>query len=295
MGITHAPLTLQFANQTVTITMPPQSSDCLPKQLRRHFVGCLADDGEGILSTELAETAVFRLKSPHVKQWQLWQGKTLLLEAEAVTYLFEPLMQAVLEHLITPAADHLILHAAGVAWAGWGVVVCGTSGSGKSTLTAQLLQEGFLYLSDEALTLDLSLNRMQGFARSLVLKSGSEFVWRGQQASQEVLTLPQHITWVTPAYLGGDICRHASPQLLLFPQFEQGSDLTVVSLSAGEAAFALFQNLANARNLPEQGFRSTAELARRLPAYRVIYGDEAASSSSVQAVSHWIQSQLPAR
>ncbi len=281
MGVAHALLTLQFANQTITITIPAQSSDCLPKQLRCHFAGCLVENnGE--------ETAVFRLESPQTKTWQLWQNDTLLLEAEAVTTLFEPLMQAVLEKLIAPANDHLVLHAGGVALAEWGVLLCGVSGSGKSTLTARLLQEGFRYLSDEALAVDLNLKVMHGFARSLVLKAGSDFIWRGQQANDDVLALPNGITWVTPAFLDGITIPHASPQLLLFPQFQQGSALNVVPLSAGEAAFALLQNLANARNLPEQGFRLTAELARQLPAYRVIYGEET-------AVAHWIHTQLPER
>jgi hypothetical protein len=280
MGMTHTPLLLQFADQAVSITIPAHGDDCLPKQLRRHFAGCLAENGE--------VTAVFRLETPQSKMWQLWQDDTLLLETEAFTDLFEPLMQAILVQLITPAADHLILHAGGVALTEWGVLLCGASGSGKSTLTAQLLKEGFRYLSDEALAVDLNLKVMHGFARSLVLKAGSDFIWHGQQASDDVLLLANGITWVTPAFLDGITIPRASPQLLLFPQFEQGSTLTVVPLSAGETAFALLQNLANARNLPDKGFHLAAELARNMPAYRVVYGNET-------AVANWIYTQLPQR
>ncbi len=285
MGMTHAPLFIQFANQAVSITIPPSSGECLPTHLRRHFAGCLAEETAG---SELVETAVFHVKMPQNKQWQLWQDTTLLLEAEAVTYLFEPLMQAALEQLITPAADHLVFHAGGVALAEWGVLLCGVSGSGKSTLTARLLQKGFRYLSDEALAVDLSIDVMRGFARSVVLKAGSDFIWRSQQASNEAPTLPHGIAWITPSYLGSKTIPHASPQLLLFPKFVPGSDLVVEPMSAGDAAFTLLQNLANARNLPEQGFRLTAELAREVPAYHVIYGDET-------AVSDWIHAQLPER
>jgi hypothetical protein len=279
MGVTHAPFALQFANQAVSITIPSSSGECLPQHLRRHFAGCLIEE-------DVKKSAVFRLEVPQSKQWQLWRDDTLLMEA--VTYLLEPLMQAVLEQLITPASDHLVLHAGGVALAEWGVLLCGASGSGKSTLTARLLQKGFRYLSDEAMAVDLSLDVMCGFARSLVLKAGSDFIWRGQRASNDALPLPHGITWVTPSYLGGKTIPQASPQLLLFPQFERDRDLMVTPLSAGEAAFALLQNLANARNLPQQGFRLTAELARQLPAYRVTYGDET-------AVSDWIHTQLPER
>jgi len=277
----HPPFTIQFAHQAVSIIIPDNSDECLPEHLRRHFAGCLVEStGE--------ESIVFRLEMPQAKQWRLWQDDTLLLETEAVTSLFEPLMQAVLEQLITPAFEHLVLHAGGVALAEWGVLLCGASGSGKSTLTAILLEKGFRYLSDEALAVELSLEVMHGFARSLVLKRGSEFVWHKPQASNDALPLPHEIAWVTPSYLGGKTIPNASPQLLLFPKFEQGSDLTVTPLSSGETAFALLQNLANARNLPEQGFRLTAELARRVPAYRVTYSDET-------AVSDWIYTQLPER
>jgi len=134
MGMTHAPITLQFANQVVSIKIPPNSGECLPQHLRRHFASCLLEETGG-------EMAVFQLEMPHNKLWQLWQDDTLLLEAESVTYLFEPLMQAVLVQLIMPAADHLVLHAGGVALAEWGVLLCGASGSGKSTLTACLLKK----------------------------------------------------------------------------------------------------------------------------------------------------------
>ena len=277
MGITHAPLTLQFAKQTVSITIPAISGECLLKHLRRHFANCLVDDGE--------ITAVFRIEAPHIKEWQLWRDDILLQQTEAVTFLFEPLMQAILEQLITLASEHLLLHAGGVALGEQGVVLCGVSGSGKSTLTAHLLQNGFDYLSDEAVAIPLHLDTMAGFARSLVLKAGSDFMWRSQRASNGVLPLPGGLAWMTPEYLGGKLCQQATPQLLLFPQFKMGSDLSITPLSAAESAFVLFQNLANARNLPEQGFRLTAELARRMPAFWVTYGDET-------AVIGWLREQL---
>lgn len=276
--MSHDPLTLQFANQTVSITIPLNSDNCLPQHLRRHFAGCLAEKKGGA-------TAVFHLKMPQAKQWQLWQDETLHLEVEAVAYLLEPLMQAVVEQLITPAAQHLLFHAGGVALADQGVLICGPSGSGKSTLTARLIQSGFGYLSDEVVALPLSLDAMNGLSRSLVLKAGSDFIWRSQPTSNEVLPLPGGLAWVTPAYLGGELCQQAMPRLLLFPQFEAGTELAINRLSAGEAAFALLQNLANARNLPDQGFRLTAELARNVPAYRVVFNDET-------AVISWLHNQL---
>lgn len=197
-------------------------------------------------------------------------------------------MQAALEQLIVPAADHLVLHAGGVSLSEWGVLLCGSSGSGKSTLTAQLLQQGFDYLSDESLAVDMSLDVMRGFPRSLVLKAGSQFIWREKTVNNDLLQLPQGITWVRPEFLDGEICSHASPQLLLFPRYEPNHKLTVLPLSTGEAAFTLLQTLVNARNLPEDGFRLTAALARKVPAYRVFYSDET-------AVSDWIHTQLPER
>jgi hypothetical protein len=276
--MSHDPINLQFANQTVSITIPATSGECLPKHLRRHFAGCLVEQ-------DVARTAVFRLEMPQNKQWQLWQDDILCREAESVTFLFEPLMQAVLEQLITSAHNHLVLHAGCVTLAEQGILLCGNSGSGKSTLTAHLVQKGFDYLSDEAVAVDLSLASLQGFARSLVLKAGSEFIWRNRRADNDALPLPHGITWVTPKYLGGKICTLATPTLLLFPRYEPEQDLTIMPLSPGETAFALFKNLVNARNLPEQGFRLTAELARRTPGYRVTYGDGT-------AVADWLRARL---
>jgi hypothetical protein len=60
---------------------------------------------------------------------------------------------------------------------------------------------------------------------------------------------------------------------IVFPEFKNGADFSFSPMTRAQAGFGLMQCLINARNLPGHGFSNTADLARFLPAFRMIYGD----------------------
>ena len=275
MGMTP-PLCCQFAGLTAAITC---SDTAVAHILYHHFQHCLASPSSSLAHYHIQQTST---------GWQLQRDQAILQMALNPLTLFEPLMQAALQCLITPQQQHLIFHAGGVAVAAQGILLCGPTGSGKSTLVAQLLADGFTYLSDEVVALPLDSLQLSGFARSLVLKVGSAFLWQAAPTSDDLLFLPDGLTWISPTFWGHDcVQQQATPQLLLFPRYEANSALMLRPLSPATAAFHLIQHLVNARNLPQHGLPVVKQLAQTIPAYEIHFGDGL-------AVAAWLRQQLAA-
>ena len=66
----------------------------------------------------------------------------------------------------------LVLHAAGVSWAGRGLLLIGPGGAGKTTLTAALNASGWALLSDDVIPVTPT-GQLLGLGMSLCLKAGS--------------------------------------------------------------------------------------------------------------------------
>ena len=267
-------LRCQFGGLAVNITC---SDTAVFHTLHHHFQHCLSQTFPPLAHYHIQQTA---------HNWQLQLDQTSLQTAVNPHALFEPLLQDALQRLITPQQQHLIFHAGCVACAEQGVLLCAATGAGKSTLVAQLIMAGFDYLTDEVIALPLDKQQMSGFARSLVLKSGSEFLWQTAPRNNEILLLPGSLPWITPAFFRADCVRHqARPKLLLFPHFEANCSLAIRPLSSAESAFHLMQHLVNARNLSQHGLPTVKKLAREIPAYEIRFGDGL-------AVAAWIYQQL---
>ncbi len=61
--------------------------------------------------------------------------------------------------------------------------------------------------------------------------------------------------------------------LLLFPHFKPHSPLALERLSPARTGKALMESLVNGRNLPDHGFGMAVQLATRIPAWQLTYGD----------------------
>ncbi|GAB4493304.1 MAG: hypothetical protein Fur0016_04100 [Anaerolineales bacterium] len=195
-------------------------------------------------------------------------------------------MQEALARLNGACTSGPVFHAAALADARGGVILCGPSGSGKSTLTAWLLFNGFRYLSDEVIFFSEEGGQISGFARSLVLKKGSAFLWKhilGTDKRQGLLPFPDGSAWIEPLLLNPNaVCSQAVPRLLLFPRYMPDAPFRITQLTPAESLFRLLQTLVNARNLPDFGLASAARLARQVTAYAVEYSD-------FETITAWIQ------
>jgi len=143
-------------------------------------------------------------------------------------------MEAVVRGLVKDLTTAVALHAGAVAHNGKAAVIAGPTGSGKSSLVAWLIGNGFGYLSDEIALLFADQAAILGLPRALVLKPG---------AAEQVLALPsfegarsvpggEHVM-VRPRFVQAHESKPHPCGLIVFPQFEAGSELRVTSVRDG--------------------------------------------------------------
>lgn len=190
-------------------------------------------------------------------------------------WMAEYLLGRTCYHLADRSHGGLLFHAGGLSWRGQGLVLPGAIGAGKTTLTAWLLSQGFRYLTDELVFVPQDAASFQAFTRPLNVKRGA---WAALQPlldeQDDPILSNLNGDLVPPERLSPHPPHGEAPfRLILFPRFEQDSDLGLRRLSKAEAGLALMECLVNARNLPQHGFREVARLAQAVPAYRLHYGD----------------------
>ena len=68
---------------------------------------------------------------------------------------------------------------------------------------------------------------------------------------------------------------HYKPEIdmVFFPHYRADAEFCLEKLSAAQTGMALMSCLVNARNLSGDGFPATVELARKVPAFRLMYPD----------------------
>lgn len=260
-------LSIRFGGNAVSFTT---DSEAVLDALAVHLRHCLAEAAPALADfhiTAVTET-VFRVAV---------DGGVLYPRLEFGQVL-QVLMKEALTRLNGGCASGPVFHAAALADARGGVILCGQSGSGKSTLAAWMLaSRGFTYLTDEVIACSEDGGQISGFARSLVLKKGSAFLWQrflGEDGREGLLRFPDGSAWIEPLLLNKDgLSIQSIPRLLLFPRYLPDAPLRVTQLTPAESLFRLLQALVNARNLPKDGMASAARLARRVTAYSLEYSD----------------------
>jgi hypothetical protein len=211
-------------------------------------------------------------------------GDTLVSNVKDEQALFH-LMQDGLTQLNGASKTELIFHAAALAYQDKAVVLCGKTASGKSSLAAWLTALGLQYMSDEVISFPLEGETLSGFPRSIVLKSGSAFIWERwlkDESSKGFLKFTDNSAWIEPSLLNGNTPQAAAvPCLLIFPRYKPNSPFQTEPLTRAGSLFRLLQNLVNARNFPDYGLATASRLARRVTAYTLTYSD-------IETASEWI-------
>jgi hypothetical protein len=224
----------------------------------------------------------------------LYRDDTVLYSGESEAVLAELLLSDTCHHLAAHSRGGLLFHAAGLAWAGQGLLLPGGIGGGKSTLAAWLVTKGWDYLTDELVFVPEGTEAMQTFTRPLNLKNPARAVLQDQfdfkTNAPHILSGPH--SFLVPPTLLKPTNRLSQPplSLIIFPHYLPGSDFSLRPLSKAQAGLELMQCLVNARNLPEHGFPEVTRLARQVPAYKMSYAHFDQLGECVESV---LQSALP--
>jgi hypothetical protein len=271
---------IQFAGNA--IQLKTDSSEIF-EAVNVHFPHCL-DEEQNIVAqyqVEARDEAKFVIQK---------DGKEFASNLSLEQALFQ-LMQDGLTMLNGASTSHLIFHAGALAHQERGLLLCGKSGSGKSTVTAWLVKNGYQYLSDEVIGLPSVGEEVHGFCRSLVLKRGSEMIWKEWQpagANKQFIKTHDGSAWFAPTLLNAQaVLTSVKAHLILFPTFSAGAELQIEKLNTSNTLFMLMQSLVNARNFEEHGIKRTKELAQQVSAYKLVY-------SNIEQAAAWIQQAITA-
>ncbi len=181
-------------------------------------------------------------------------------------------------HFADRCADGPVFHGGCVSHADQATLLVGGSGSGKTCLTTFLLTQGLDYLTDELIFISNPTENpaCQGLARPLNLKNSARALFPELTQHPEALVtsfgslvLPDSALARQP----GKVVRHARLARIIFPTYRASSAFGFAPLPKAKAVLLLMQNLINARNLPEHGFRLVSALCQSVPAYTLQYSD----------------------
>jgi hypothetical protein len=186
--------------------------------------------------------------------------------------------------------DLLLLHAGAVERDGLTLLLPATPGAGKSTLTAALSLSGWRLLSDEFGAYDPALGAFRAMLKPVALKNESIRVIK--EFAPHALLGPEFpkTRKGTVAHLGADAhavsqCHEpALPGAVILPRWVAGSPTKLVSLSPDQLFPALAFNAFNYATLGAVGFDSVVRLARRCPAWTLVYSDLAGALKAIDAL-----------
>jgi hypothetical protein len=260
---------IHFAGSTVAILYEGNAAADLLDFLFRHV-----QFGEEMTTPHLT----FRLvchQSTNV--WQLSQGNTWQRQSKSGGEIARQLVEQVCYHLTDRCTGGLVLHAAGLAWHGQGIIFPGQTGTGKSSLAAWLLRREFSYLTDELVFVPWQSNMFEAFPRPLNLKAAARptlYKQLGLIEQDASILSSQGVDLVQPSYLSkNDVLHQSSLACIIFPHYQPEAAFGLRPFSKAETGLHLMQCLVNARNLPEHGFTEVTRLAHNIPAFQLIYND----------------------
>jgi hypothetical protein len=182
-------------------------------------------------------------------------------------YLLQAVKYEVVMGLVNVRPDLLWFHAGAVAMNERGAVVfAAPGGSGKSTLVAQLYQQGWHYLSDDLLPLDLATGNILPFPQTPRVRQNT-----GQLVPIDRLA---EVPKFDVALNFDSICRSPLPiQAIVFPCFDRLSSAQIFSCSPGSAALELLRNCINFTSHKQAALRQVSEIVKHLPAFKLSFSD----------------------
>ena len=162
--------------------------------------------------------------------------------------------------------DLLWFHAGAAASGDCAVLLPGPRGHGKSTLVTGLCARGWTYLSDDIVPIDPISSRVVPFPMTPARREfpGREMPedWLREPNKVEVSLVPMNICW-QPATIG----------TLVFPRYGLDAVAALSTCSPAQAARDMLQHCWNFDSHREAAVRYVCDLAARLPAFRLSFGD----------------------
>jgi hypothetical protein len=158
------------------------------------------------------------------------------------------------------------VHAAAACQGRRTVLMPGRRGRGKSTLVTTLARAGWRYLSDEAVPLDMTADLAAPFPLTPHVRVDPGL----PLAPEAVEALHKQAVELGPDAICREVVRITEPT---FVRYLPGASATLEAMTPGQAALELLESCLNYPRHGPRAVRYAADLAGRLPATRLTFGD----------------------
>lgn len=170
--------------------------------------------------------------------YRLHDGSLLNKTFADTTWLLQVVKYEVVTSLIHARPDFLWFHAGAVAAQDGAILVASPGGGGKSTLVTQLSQQGWRYLSDDAIPFDLCNQTVLPFPQTPRIRENTNTL----VPANRLAAIPKHDVMLT----GDRLC--TSPMRLkglLFPRYCPNTSAQLTLYSPAQATIELLRNCIN--------------------------------------------------
>ena len=224
---------------------------------------------------------------PRRARFRVRLGADVELEGQGEAEALEALDWYVASHLLGDLdAGVVVLHAACLELPRGGLLtLVAPSGGGKSTLAAALLQLGCRFLSDEFVPIDHESLRPWAYPRALGLKNGSPIGQDAFEAERCVNRRPETVRWLRPRRQLSPGPQGQAIRVILNVAFGSGVGVKLEPLSPARILALMFGQAPMLADDRSAGFASLAELAEKVPGYRLTYDDAAPAARRLLAVA----------
>ena len=173
----------------------------------------------------------------------------------------------------------VILHAAGVAWQGSGIIFPALGGSGKTTLTAGLIHKGFQYINDDVIPIERDSGRLVPIPMSLCIKSGA---WPVLQHLYPALNqseifgrnnlLVKYL--IPPVNSVKPLSSTPCAKYLIASKYQKSAPISLQTISSAEGLQAIIEGESLLRlPLRSQDIKELIAWVKPLRCYRLSYGE----------------------
>jgi hypothetical protein len=187
--------------------------------------------------------------------------------------------------VITTSSDHLLVHAAGATIGGQAVALPGEMNAGKTTLVAGLVLDGFQFLTDELVALNVSTGLIDPYPRPLNIGHGSwEALAPLRPADRDHQDPIPRLVWhVEPTSIRPDaVAQTAALRWVIAPRFEPGAPTRLEPLSRPDAIQLLHRHSFNGQRVGSAGIRALVTAVSAARCARLINSDLASAVTSVR-------------
>jgi hypothetical protein len=176
----------------------------------------------------------------------------------------------VTEQLIRARPDLLWLHAGAAARDGEAVLFPAPAGRGKSTMVTGLCANGWSYLSDDVVAVDLTTSTILPFPLAPTVRNGDD-----KEVPDDRVEELNKIAVELPA----EICREpVEVRAVIFPAYRHRTPSALVACQPGKAALELLRNCLNFQTHGASAVQYVCALVQRIPAFDLSYSSAAHAS-----------------